>query len=187
MTTTKPAVGYIRTDKQVDSPAQQKAEITKLSHREGYTHIKTLLRHPVYLGWLTYGRRGAGLYAYYKCKRARVSGTCENYAVRTDLIEPHLTAWFRSVWQSEKGRQTLRKALTAFEQETIRKQPERRESLQTQMAKFEQADQPGNREPAVAGSRRSSGRECTSGQMAKRTRPDPGGNERRRTIHTAPI
>jgi hypothetical protein len=58
--------------------------------------------------------------------------------VRTDLIEPQLIAWFRSVWQSEKGRQTLRKALAAFEQETIRSQPQRRESLQTQMAKIEQ-------------------------------------------------
>ena len=27
-----------------------------------WTHIKGLLKHPVYLGWLTYGRRGAGLY-----------------------------------------------------------------------------------------------------------------------------
>jgi len=195
-----------------------------------YTHIKTLLRHPGYLGWLTYGRRGAGLYhhvgadgelaparssaaphrgfapivvpdnhtplvdqatfdaaqaklnerstakggpmrryllsgilrcghcggiltgsagspgrskakarySYYKCKRARVSGTCGNYAVRTDLIEPQLIAWFRSVWQSETGQQTLRKALAAFEQQCIRSQPQRRESLEMQMAKVEQ-------------------------------------------------
>jgi len=27
-----------------------------------WTHIKNLLRHPVYIGWLTYGRRGAGMY-----------------------------------------------------------------------------------------------------------------------------
>lgn len=27
-----------------------------------YTYIKSLLRHPVYIGWLTYGRRGVGLY-----------------------------------------------------------------------------------------------------------------------------
>ena len=42
MTTTKPAVGYIRmsTDKQEDSPAQQKAEITYLAQPEGYRIIR---------------------------------------------------------------------------------------------------------------------------------------------------
>ena len=27
-----------------------------------FTHIKNILEHPVYIGWLTYGRRSAGLY-----------------------------------------------------------------------------------------------------------------------------
>lgn len=195
-----------------------------------WTHVKTLLKHPVYLGWLTYGRRGAGMYhhvgddgelttaqrsgnrngnyapiivrdnhealidhatfdaaqtklkerstvrggptrkhllsgilrcghcggilvgtagsvgrnktqkayPYYKCKRARVSGTCENYSVRADFIEPVLIDYFRSVWQSEAGRKSLIKAIASLEEQTVRSRPERREALLAQMLKLDQ-------------------------------------------------
>lgn len=195
-----------------------------------YSHIKTLLKHPVYLGWLTYGRQGAGLYhhvgadgelttargqqdhggnyapiivrdnheplidqatfdavqaklkersivrggptrkhmlsgilrcghcggilvgsagspgsakrekpyVYYKCKRARVSGTCENYAVRADFIEPEMVACFRSAWRTDAGRKALRKALASLAAETLRTRPERRDSLLAQTVKLEQ-------------------------------------------------
>ena len=195
-----------------------------------YSHIKAILKHPVYIGWLTYGRRSAGLYhhvgpdgemvaarrngseysgyapiivpdnheplidkatfdaaqaklierskvrggptrkyllsgilkcghcggimtgsagskgrskknpiyAYYKCKRSRDSGTCQNYAVRVDFIEPELIAYFRSVWQTENGRQTLCEALKTATEEAVRERPERRDSLLAQISKLEQ-------------------------------------------------
>ena len=45
----KPAVGYIRmsTDKQEDSPAQQKAEIEKLAQRLGYRIFRRYEDHGV--------------------------------------------------------------------------------------------------------------------------------------------
>ena len=196
-----------------------------------WTHVKTLLKHPVYLGWLTYGRDSAGMYhhvsddgelapsqrsskrggsdfapiivrdnheplidqatfdaaqaklkerskvrggptrrhllsgilrcghcggilcgsqgshgrsdknrryTYYKCKRARVSGTCGHYGVRDEYIEPALIETFRSAWRSEAGRKALRQALAALADETLRSRPERRESLLAQLAKVEQ-------------------------------------------------
>ena len=49
MTTTKPAVGYIRVsiDKQEDSPVRQKAEIAKLAQREGYRIIRWYEDHGI--------------------------------------------------------------------------------------------------------------------------------------------
>ena len=46
---TKPAVGYSRmsTDKQEDSPAQQKAEINKLAQREGYRVLRWYADHGI--------------------------------------------------------------------------------------------------------------------------------------------
>jgi hypothetical protein len=78
------------------------------------------------------------IYAYYKCKRSRDSGTCQNYAVRVDFIEPELIAYFRSVWQTENGRQTLCEALKVATEEAVRGRPERRESLMSQVTKLEQ-------------------------------------------------
>src|SRR5690606_15358442 len=50
-------------------------------------------------------------YTYYKCRRARNSGTCKNYAVRIDVIESEMIACFRSVWRTDEGERALRKAL----------------------------------------------------------------------------
>ena len=194
------------------------------------TQIKNLLNHPVYIGWLTYGRRSAGLYhsvgadgeispadprgrslnknapivvpdthealvdkqifdavqvklkarsksrggpfrkyllsgllrcghcgglmtasagsygsgrkkikyLYYKCKRARVSGTCKNYSVRADKIEPELINLFRSVWQSPRGRKSLCKAIKVATEAATKERPMRLESLLAQAAKLEQ-------------------------------------------------
>ena len=189
-----------------------------------YTHIKNLLRHPVYIGWLTYGRRRAGLYhhvgedgelvssrdnagdsgqyapivvadnhealvnqatfdavqaklkarskvpggpyrkyllsgilrcghcgsimvgagqgggatghrfTYYKCKRSRVSGTCNNYAVRTELIEEALTEHFRAVWLSPAGQKALRKAIKKVGRERDRDRPNRVKEFETRLA-----------------------------------------------------
>jgi len=195
-----------------------------------FTYIKNLLRHPVYIGWLTYGRRTAGLYhhvgpdgdlvsarglicqnnrrapivvennheplidratfdavqaklkersvvrggpcrksllsgilccghcgeimtagrgsagrstngkhyAYYKCKRARVSGTCRHYAVRADFIEPWLIGVFRDVWMSDTGKRALRKAIAALADKNVRMLPDRRNALLAQLAKLDQ-------------------------------------------------
>ncbi|MBX3420750.1 MAG: recombinase zinc beta ribbon domain-containing protein [Pirellulaceae bacterium] len=77
-------------------------------------------------------------YTYYKCKRARVSGTCENYAVRADVIEPAMIEYFRSVWQTPAGRKSLRTALASLTDETLRMRTECRESLLAQMIKLDQ-------------------------------------------------
>ena len=194
-----------------------------------YTQIKKILMHPVYIGWLTYGRRGVGLYynvgadgeltparpegiqhgkyapiivkdnheplidkptfdavqvkrqqrsvvhggpyrkyllsgilrcghcgglllatsgspgsakrnppyAYYKCKRARVSGTCANYAARADLVEPRIIECFRSVWQTEPAKKKLRKALVSLADETARGRPARRTGLAASIDKLD--------------------------------------------------
>ncbi len=178
-----------------------------------FTMTKKILMHPVYIGWLTYGRRGAGLYhhvgadgeltharpeaiqhddyapiivkdnhkalvkktifdavqakrkgrskvrggpfrkyllsgtlrcghcggilvassrspgsakretpfVYYKCKRSHISGTCDNYAARADVVEPRFIELFKSVWQTEKAKTKLRKALVAMSEETARR------------------------------------------------------------------
>jgi hypothetical protein len=42
--------------------------------------------------------QGKKKYTYYKCKRSRVSGTCNNYSVRTAIIEEAVAEHFRTVW-----------------------------------------------------------------------------------------
>lgn len=56
--------------------------------------------------------QGEGRYQYYKCRRSRVSGTCNNYSIRTQIIEATLVEHCRDVWLSTKGQQALRKAIT---------------------------------------------------------------------------
>ncbi len=195
-----------------------------------FTHIKSMLKHPVYIGWMTFGRRSGGLYhhvgadgelrsngrnassfdgyapiivpdnheplidketfdaaqakllersrvaggpmrkyllsgtlrcghcggimtgsrgsrgrskqnatyAYYKCKTSRDYGTCTNYAVRVDFIEPVLIEYFRSVWLTKAGRRSLVEALQAATEQAVERQPLRRESLLAQIAKLDQ-------------------------------------------------
>ncbi|MEQ8787074.1 MAG: zinc ribbon domain-containing protein, partial [Pirellulaceae bacterium] len=76
-------------------------------------------------------------YAYYKCKRSRVSGTCENYAVRTEQIEAAVLEHFREVWLSPAGQQALRKAIKKVSRERERAQPNRVKELETQLATLE--------------------------------------------------
>jgi hypothetical protein len=42
------------------------------------------------------GGRTGRRFSYYKCQRARVSGTCSNYAVRTEVIEAAVPAGHRA-------------------------------------------------------------------------------------------
>lgn len=86
-----------------------------------YTYIKTLLKHPVYIGWLTYGRRGVGLYHHVgpdgELMPARgANDGCAEYApiIVRDNHEPLIDkATFDAVQAKLKERSIVRAARTA--------------------------------------------------------------------------
>ena len=89
--------------------------------------------------------QGKGRYQYYKCRRSRVSGTCNNYSIRTQFIEATLVEHFRDVWLSTNGQRALRKAITKVADEQTDDRPnlivelqQRLESLDTQITKGKQ-------------------------------------------------
>lgn len=83
------------------------------------------------------GSQGKGRYQYYKCKRSRVSGTCNNYAVRTTLIEEALIEHFRIAWLSKNGQKALRKAITRVAAKQADDRPNRIASLQQRLETLE--------------------------------------------------
>lgn len=86
---------------------------------------------------MTGGSQGDGRYQYYKCKRSRVSGTCKNYAVRTETIEATLIKHFRDVWLSTKGQRALRKAIEAVSKKRATDRPSRIAELEQRLASLD--------------------------------------------------
>ncbi len=80
---------------------------------------------------------GPGRYSYYKCKRSRVSGTCQNYAVRTTVIEEAVAEHFRTVWRSEAGEKALRKAINKAARERRKGRPTRIAELESRLVAFD--------------------------------------------------
>ncbi|MEQ8789515.1 MAG: zinc ribbon domain-containing protein [Pirellulaceae bacterium] len=76
-------------------------------------------------------------YVYYKCKRSKVSGTCENCAVRTEQIESAVVEHFRKVWLSLAGQHALRKAIQRVGRERKRERPNRVKELETPLTTLE--------------------------------------------------
>ncbi len=83
------------------------------------------------------GSQGKGRYQYYKCKRSRVSGTCNNYSIRTGIIEATLIEHFRDVWLSPKGQRALRKAITKVAKENTGDRPSLLAELQQRLASLD--------------------------------------------------
>ncbi len=80
------------------------------------------------------GGRTGRRFSYYKCQRARVSGTCNNYAVRTEVIEAAVMEHFREVWLSPAGQTALRKAIEKVGRQRDRERPNRVKELETRLA-----------------------------------------------------
>jgi hypothetical protein len=80
-----------------------------------FSHIKNILKHPVYIGCLT----------------------CNNYSVRTAIIEEAVAEHFRTVWRSEAGEKALRKAFAKAAQQRERDRPNRLAELESRLTSLD--------------------------------------------------
>ena len=85
-----------------------------------------------------HGGRGRDVnkrFMYYMCKRAAVSGTCQNYGVRIEVIEQTTLEHFRDAWSSPAGQEALRKAIRDVNRQRASEKPARLKELESQLAK----------------------------------------------------